>query len=313
MQTKDMRINDLRLTFIFTETILDPPLIGGVAMPLARFVTEHGYPDVIDAARNGRAPLQLELPWPYSPGQHFLDLRPHDRMSRDASGNLCFEKLAPLRLGKLVKKIRAVLPQEFAQSSRARLGIEGYYYPHGIGLLITAILEGEFDITKTGDLGLETAVWRRLPAVMAGNRLPQNSSSGSSSLQPWRSIACASSASARESTACVAACSRSPPSCVATTSIEIDLLSRQRGPSPAQRTADWVHGWRGHQAPQLVAGSTKLLISRRMAWPGNVLYGLNEGGQCGSRGNFFRRRLRCTVSVVITAISVLAHSRLRAS
>ena len=155
MQTKDMRINDLRLTFIFTETILDPPLIGGVAMPLARFVTEHGYPDVIDAARNGRAPLQLELPWPYSPGQHFWDHYLHDRMSRDASGNLCFEKLAPLRLGKLVKKIRAVLPQEFAQSSRARLGIEGYYYPHGIGLLITAILEGEFDITKTGDLGLE--------------------------------------------------------------------------------------------------------------------------------------------------------------
>src|SRR5512139_690496 len=146
-----MTINVLRLSFVATETILDLQLGTGAAMPIGRFVSEPGYVDTVDTVQHGgAAPLGLQMPWPYRAGNHFWDSYLHDKLPGDAGGKLCFEKLVPLRLPKFAEKI-GIDAQALAPAN-GRLGIEGFYYPHGTGLLITATLVGELDYTAAGNI-----------------------------------------------------------------------------------------------------------------------------------------------------------------
>src|SRR5882724_6333314 len=140
-----MTINALRLSFVVTENILDLQRGTGPAMPLGSLVNEPGYINIVNIVqRGGAAPNQLQMPWPHRAGNHFWDAYLQDKLPGDAGGKLCFEKLVPLRLPRFVEKIEMVLPEPGPTSMR--LGIEGFYYPYGTGLLVTAALDGKLDI-----------------------------------------------------------------------------------------------------------------------------------------------------------------------
>jgi hypothetical protein len=145
-----MIINDLRLTFVFTETILDVQTKLPPKVPLAAFVTEPGYIQTIDALQQGgKAPLDLRLPWPDPVGNHFWYYYFRNREARDARGKLCFDQLVPLRLPSLADALRTTLPEV------GRFGIEGFYYPFGTGLLVSVALAGAFDVATAGALSLK--------------------------------------------------------------------------------------------------------------------------------------------------------------
>jgi hypothetical protein len=137
-------IKDLRITFIFTETM--PGLSEQVqqSAPLAAFVSKPGYVQIVDRLRQGdSAPLDLCMPWLHPHGQNFwrdyLDTPP-----QDAKASLCHDNLVPLRLPRLF----GVTTHGFPPGSRVLL--ESLYFPFGTGLMISTLLRGQFDIASAG-------------------------------------------------------------------------------------------------------------------------------------------------------------------
>jgi len=164
-----MTINALRLSFVVTENILDLQRGTGPAMPLGSLVNEPGYINIVNIVqRGGAAPNQLQMPWPHRAGNHFWDAYLQDKLPGDAGGKLCFEKLVPLRLPRFVEKIEMVLPEPGPTSMR--LGIEGFYYPYGTGLLVTAALNWQHLAWWCLPLlvlagGVAVWLWRRSPMI----------------------------------------------------------------------------------------------------------------------------------------------------
>ncbi len=270
-----MMINALRLTFVVTETILGQQRGTGAAMPLASFVSEPGYINIVDTVqRGGAAPFDLRMPWPYPAGHHFWDAYLHDKLPGDAGGKLCFEKLVPLRLPKLAEKIEIVLP-DLEPPTAARLFVEGLYYPHGTGLLATAALEGELDIAATGRIAhalrhdkVYKSPW---PARAAG---PLNLDQlMTAALDQLRELGFGSGISGVRST----------PFSIATVlrgeavDPKLPLVPDGETHRLLNGLAGWVRGWQQLPAPPLVAGSTQLSLKSDTAWPGNVLFAARPG------------------------------------
>lgn len=269
-----MTIDVLRLSFVVTETILDLQLGTGSAMPLGSLVSEPGYIDTVDTVQHGgAAPLGLQMPWPYRAGNHFWDSYLHDKLPGDAGGKLCFEKLVPLRLPKFVEKIETDV-QAFAPAS-ARLGIEGFYYPHGTGLLITATLIGELDFAAAGNIvhslrssKVYKSPW---PTQAAGSlNLEQLMTAA---LDQLRKLGFGDGVSG----------ARSAPFSIAT-------VLRGKAVDPDQSLAPdgdihrllngfagGVPNWQHQPAPPLVAGSTQLDLKKDTSRNGNVLLAAKRG------------------------------------
>lgn len=271
-----MTISALRLSFIFTETILDLQRGAGGVMPLGSFVTKPGYTDTVDALRQGgTAPLELGLPWPYPVGQHFWDAYLHDKQPGDAAGKLCFEKLVPLRLPKLFKKIETELPNAPA-ATVARVGIEGFYYPHGTGLLVTTALEGAFDAAMAGGLALRLRYEKVYRPTMspAGPAASLNLEQlATYALNRLRELGFGSGVSGK----------RSDLFSIATI-VRGDNVDPTQPLAPDGQThrllnglAAWIHPWQQLQAPALQAGESQLYVKTATAWPGNVLFAAKRG------------------------------------
>jgi hypothetical protein len=273
-----MILNALRLSFLFTETILDPD--RGKGASLQSFFTEPGYIGTIDELRAGRAaPLELGLPWPYPVGQHFWDAYLSERHAGDASGKLCFEKLVPLRLPKFLEKIEMVSP------GIARVGVEGFYYAHGTGVIVTATVEGDFDTTKAGNLALGLRYDRIFQPNWSGSRGPASLDQlATEALDRLR----------REGFSTGVTGTRSNLFSIAT-------ILRGKDVDPNQPVApdgdthrllnglaNWVRAWQQLTPPPLVAGKTELRIKSATAWPGNVLFAGEHGRAVWFPGLFLK-------------------------
>ena len=266
-----MRIKSLRLSFVFTETILDVQRETKPGVPLGAFVTEPGYVQIVDALqKGGGGPLEIGLPWPYPVGQHFWDEYLHDKRPGDARGKLCFEKLVPLRMRKLADAVRTDL------SEVPRVTVEGFYYPYGTGLLLTAAAEGDFGIPETGGLAQRLRYDKIYSVRWAGG--------GTTAALTLEQLATAALDTLRELGF------GSGPSGPRSRLFSIATVVRGEDVDPQQPLvpgsqehrllnglAGWVRAWEQLQPPALAAGKTQLDVRSAAAWPGNVLFAARRG------------------------------------
>lgn len=268
-----MTIDMFRLSFVFTETIL--PHARREDIPLGAYVTENGYIRIVNALRRGStAPLQLAMPWPYSPGQHFWDRYLSDRTARDADGRLCFQKLVPLRLPKLAERIEVL--SDIAPAKTVRVGLEGFYYPHGLAVLVTMTVAGEFDTAAAGNMALRL---RYDPAFLVTCQPDQPQPPctlgqlATAALDRLRELGFGPSIAGRRSDL-----------------FSVTTILRGRDVDPNQPIAvdgpvhrllngltGWVRDWQTRPAPPLVPRKTQLETLSTTACQGNVLFAAPQG------------------------------------
>lgn len=280
-----MTIQALRVSFVFTETILDVQRGVGGATPLAGFITEPGYIGTVDALQKGiAAPLDLRLPWPYPAGQHFWDGYLHERQPGDAKGKLCFKKIVPLRLPKLAEQI-SISPADAPNDVTVRAAVEGFFYPHGTGLLITATLGGAFDIEAAGRLALQLRYDKvyglTLPGKVPAQGLTLNQLA-TRALDRLREAGFGGSVSGiRSEMFSIATVLRGD---------NVDPNQPVTADGPSHRLLNclsgWVKAWRHLQAPALQADVTQLRLKTATRWPGDILFATKRGRAVWLPGRF---------------------------
>jgi len=279
-----MTINALRLSFIATETLLDPQRGGAPGAALAAFVSRPGYIALIDSLQQGEAaPLGLRLPWPRPVGQHFWDFYLSQKTPGDAPGKLCFQKLVPLRLPKLAEEIAVAEPSVGAPAT-LRAALEGFYFPHGTGLVLTLDVAGAFAHPDAGANAMSLRYDRLYQVTWPGaptGALTLNQVV-TAALDRLRALGFGAGISG----------SRSEFFSIAT-------VIRGEGVDPDQPLADdgpdhrllnglagWVRAWSQLKAPPLVAHVTQLATKQSTAWPGNVLFAAKRGRAVWFPGQF---------------------------
>ena len=164
-----MLITMLRLSFAQTETSLDRQGRSGGA-PLENFASRAGYVDIVDAVRKDAAmSLGLTMPWQYPVGNHFWDKYLHDKVAGDARGNLCYDKLVPLRLLQCAEKV-TISMSDLLPATACRATLEGYFYPHGTGMLASVDLLGQFDAAAAGRVA-QVARWDKVYRSQPPNQI----------------------------------------------------------------------------------------------------------------------------------------------
>lgn len=277
-----MIIKDLRLTFVLTETILDVQTKLAPGTPLSAFVTQPGYIQTVERLqRGGEAPLDfaLRLPWLHPEGHNFWNRYLHDKAARDATGKLCFDKLVPLRLPGLAEAITATLPEV------GRVRIEGFYYPFGVGLLISVDLVGAFDIAAAGTLALKVRNDRIYhPSWAAPPSQPMNFNQlATAALDRLRALGFGGIAG-----------QRSDPFSVATIVLGngVDPTQPLVADGDVHRLlnglANWIHPWQQVAPPALQDGVTRLDLRSAAVWPGHVLFAGKRGRTVWFPGLFTR-------------------------
>lgn len=280
-----MTINALRMSFIFTETLLDFQKYGAPVAALTGFASKLGYIGIVDALQQGgTAPLSLSLPWPHPVGQHFWDFYLHHKAPGSAPGRLCFEKLVPLRLPKVVDKVAVVLPGVAAQTT-ARATLESFYFVHGIGLLLTIALEGAITHADAGayaiSLRYDKVYEPAWPGEGAAAAVTLNQL-GTAALDRLRKLGFGSGISG----------TRSELFSIATVLRGDGVNANQAlvADSPDHRLlnglAGGVRAWSQVAAPALIAGRTQLSMRQSTAWPGNVLFAAKRGRAVWFPGQF---------------------------
>lgn len=262
-----MTIETLRLSFVFTETLLD----GGKGGQLGDFTSELGYAAMIDALQAGTAAEKgLGLPWPYPAGQNFWDSYLHDKVPGDAGGKLCFEKLVPLRMARLADSVRVAMPEA------RRAGIEGFCFPHGTGLLVTVDIVGSLDLDGAGTLAQRVRYDKVFEAGWAGRAAAPAvgiEQLATAALDRIRALGFGAEAAG----------TRSKPFSIATVVCGRDVDQNQ---PPAHDSAthrllnglaNWPRQWQKIPAPPLVAGQTQLDVRSATALPGNLLFAGKRG------------------------------------
>lgn len=158
-----IQIHDLRLSFIWTETCLD--LIRDVESPgtgiapLAFLGRRPSYARRFEEAlEGGNVPLDLEAPWPRPSGQYFWTYYLEGCTPGRVSGVRAWKALVPFR-GEVPATVEAPWLQP------GRLTLEGYFYPHGLALVVTAscrsaltpgeAVEKAFEIRRTKRYSVE--------------------------------------------------------------------------------------------------------------------------------------------------------------
>ena len=137
-----MKINFLRLSIVWVEAL--PGLLQGPAAgPLGKLTQPADYAGLFNALLAGGGNTLVDLPWPrhpparYPSRNNFWDetiLTTLRDRPRSNLGMLAWRAIALKHRANLVTVRRA-----------DRTFIEGWYYPHGVALSVTAQLSGNFD------------------------------------------------------------------------------------------------------------------------------------------------------------------------
>jgi hypothetical protein len=133
-------VSDVRLTLIWTETNLALVAEPQPKAPLASLGRKPRYEFLFESVRRGDTgtPITLELPWPAPADKHlfwrhYLNVTRGRRLDYVKSG-VAWDRLVPLRV---------TLPCDITISSEpARVAAEGFFYPHGIALVVTVHARG---------------------------------------------------------------------------------------------------------------------------------------------------------------------------
>ena len=146
------QINDLRLPFVWVglslDLIHDPPPANA---PLAFLGQIDGYASAFELSLLDVGLEGLQVPWVQtSPAEHHFWTRYLGgmRVPGHIDGNTAWERLVPLR-GKL--------PAESVKASwvPGRLFAEGFFYPHGCGLVVTAEIRSSLPLEDAVQKGFE--------------------------------------------------------------------------------------------------------------------------------------------------------------
>ena len=271
-----MKINTLRTSFVFTETILDLQRGSDPARPLNIVASQPGYISCVEKLRKGVAlPLDLDFPWDHPDGQHFWERYLDEKRPRDADGKLCFQQLLPLRLPLLAGKI-AVKAPGLALSEQAKLRVEGYYYPFGTGLIVTWDLTGKFDIDRAGQLAMAL----RHDKIYQPNWAPDDVG-GPMTLDQLATEAL--DRLRRRGFGSAVSGWRNDPFSIATVLLGegVDANKLLVPQEPAHRLlnglANWDRDWSQLRAPDLVSGATNLRIWGKTRRPGHMLFAGSQG------------------------------------
>jgi hypothetical protein len=128
-----IQIHDLRLSFIWTETFLDlirAPDSG--AAPFAFLARRSWYSQRFEQALGGGdVPGDLEQPWPRPSGQYFWTYYLEGSTPGHITGVRAWKALVPFRGG-----FPATVSAPWL--GPGRLMLEGYFYPHGVALVLTS-------------------------------------------------------------------------------------------------------------------------------------------------------------------------------
>jgi hypothetical protein len=140
------KINDLRITFLWTRTYLD--LLRSddpQAFPYGFLAQSYAYKEQVQTLLSS-SPIAsgLTLPWPRLAGQFFWT---RYLGGRTPEPKLAWEKLVPLRA-----RPRATLRVD---APDIRVGTEAYYYPFGIVLAVTLYLRRDLSLDQAVTLALE--------------------------------------------------------------------------------------------------------------------------------------------------------------
>ena len=139
--TSEIQIHNLRLSFIWVETVLN------------RLERRSSYKERFDQVlRSGMGLKGLHLPWSELGRHFFWSYYLEHGAPGNISGNRAWKELVPFR-----EKVPAAVEVCWLQG---RLVLEAFYYPHGFALVVTAVcctdltleeaVEKAFEVRRTG-------------------------------------------------------------------------------------------------------------------------------------------------------------------
>lgn len=134
----DVRIHDHRLTFLWTETLAELLAEGGApagsSMPFLWSPDEYAQ-RFAGLLQGGLDLLGLSVPWPRAVGDFFWTYYLEDRIPGKIEGELAWRYFVPFR-GKVPAEVKAPwFP--------GRLSLESFFFPHGLGLALSARTEAD--------------------------------------------------------------------------------------------------------------------------------------------------------------------------
>ncbi len=148
-QVEQVRVNDLRLSIIWNETIPDL-LAGEVANDRLSFLRQsYTYEPQFAALQQGQQAAQQndwELPW-HHPGKHHYW---NNYLERGAGKTLL--SVTPAQAWHALVPLRKKLYISAAWLTNGRLVLEAFFYPHGLALVLTAMCRGDFTLNQTVEL-----------------------------------------------------------------------------------------------------------------------------------------------------------------
>lgn len=137
------RLSEWRMSLVWVQTLADlfrsPPPSG----PLGFIADESAYRKAFDGLQAGSTrPDGLGFAWPGPYGHHFWQFYLDGYAPGDITGRQAWQGLVPLRL-----KFRAQLSiAATAGGNMTQLTPEAFFYPHGVGLVVTARFVGDFGL-----------------------------------------------------------------------------------------------------------------------------------------------------------------------
>jgi hypothetical protein len=136
-----IRVQDMRLSFIWVETALDrlgsqPP----AGAPYAFLGRRFSYAERFDQVKKGADEAGLEPPWRQAGKQFFWTYYLEGRPPGDANGDLAWKGLVPFR-----KKIAVQAQPPWPE---ARMTQEAFFYPHGLAWVLTVRFSGDLDLKQ---------------------------------------------------------------------------------------------------------------------------------------------------------------------
>ncbi len=143
----EIQVHDLRLTFLWAETL--PEMVQGESAPpgsLMPFLwTKKEYANRFEEILAGQPDsLGLQAPWPQPAGNFFWTYYLEKAVPGEISGETAWRFLVPFR-GKGPAQVSAA---SFPQS---RLFVEPFFYPHGVGLILSTRLIGSWTLPEAVD------------------------------------------------------------------------------------------------------------------------------------------------------------------
>jgi hypothetical protein len=150
----NIKIHDLRLSFIWVETLLD--LFNDATpsgAPLSFIGNRPSYQSHFEKVSSGAmGPEGIQLPWPRPSGELFWTYYFGGRKPGSVMGVQAWKSLVPFR-----KKIPVMVDANWLLG---HIMLEGFFYPHGIALIITSYckdilsleeaVEKAFEIRRNG-------------------------------------------------------------------------------------------------------------------------------------------------------------------